>query len=146
VVSRRNAAGVIRLTCPEPLVNRLTRSGLLDRFHALHPGLHVEFVMSDKYIDLRTGEADVALRSGDTDDNVLVGRKVGDSLWAVYASTDYVAAQRNARVRAGACRPPAGRRSKRTWPAIARASGCARWHRPRPWWRATTACSACCCR
>ena len=89
--SKRNAAGVIRLTCPEPLVNRLTRSGLLDRFHALHPALHVEFVMSDKYVDLRTGEADVALRSGDTDDAVLVGRKVGDSLWAVYASRDYVA-------------------------------------------------------
>ncbi|WP_213953527.1 LysR family transcriptional regulator [Variovorax sp. dw_954] len=89
--SRRNAAGVIRLTCPEPLVNRLTKSGLLDRFHVQHPALHVEFVMSDKYIDLRTGEADVALRSGDTDDGVLVGRKVGDSLWAVYASKDYVA-------------------------------------------------------
>lgn len=89
-VSGRNASGVIRLTCPEPLVDRLMQSGLLDRFHALHPGLHVAFVMSDKYIDLRTGEADVALRSGDTDDNQLVGRKVGDSLWAVYASTDYV--------------------------------------------------------
>lgn len=89
--SKRNAAGVIRLTCPEPLVNRLTRSGLIDRFHALHPELHLEFVMSDKYIDLRTGEADVALRSGDTDDGALVGRKVGDSLWAVYASRDYVA-------------------------------------------------------
>lgn len=91
IASKRNAAGVIRLTCPEPLVNRLARSGLLDRFHALHPTLHVEFVMSDKYVDLRTGEADVALRSGDTDDAVLVGRKVGDSLWAVYASRDYVA-------------------------------------------------------
>ncbi len=87
--SRRNALGVIRLTCPEPLVNRLVQSGLLDRFHALHPGLRVEFVMSDKYLDLRAGEADVALRSGDTNDNVLVGRKVGDSLWAVYASADY---------------------------------------------------------
>ena len=90
-LSKRNAAGVIRLTCPEPLVNRLTQSGLLDRFSAQHPGLHVEFVMSDKYIDLRTGDADVALRSGDTDDGLLVGRKVGDSLWAVYASKDYVA-------------------------------------------------------
>ncbi len=95
VVSKRNAAGVIRLTCPEPLVNRLMQSGLLDRFHLLHPGLRVEFVMSDKYIDLRSGDADVALRSGDTDDDVLVGRKVGDSLWAVYASKDYV--RRNGR-------------------------------------------------
>ena len=33
----------------------------------------------------------MALRSGDTDDGGLVGRKIGDSLWAVYASTDYIA-------------------------------------------------------
>ena len=89
--SKRNAAGVIRLTCPEPLVNRITHAGLLDRFHARHPGFRVEFVMSDKYLDLRKGEADVALRSGDTDDGALVGRKLGDSLWAVYASREYIA-------------------------------------------------------
>ena len=89
--SARNAAGVIRMTCPEPLVNRITRSGLLDRFHARYPAFHVEFVMSDKYLDLRQGDADVALRSGDTEDGALVGRKLGDSLWAVYASRAYVA-------------------------------------------------------
>ena len=87
----RNASGVIRMTCPEPLVNRITRSGLLDRFHARHPAFRVEFVMSDKYLDLRQGDADVALRSGDTEDGALVGRKLGDSLWAVYASQAYVA-------------------------------------------------------
>jgi DNA-binding transcriptional LysR family regulator len=32
----------------------------------------------------------VALRSGDTDDGALVGRKIGDSVWAVYASTAYI--------------------------------------------------------
>ena len=46
--------------------------------------------MSDKYLDLMKGEADVALRSGDTDDAELVGRKVADSLWAVYASRKYI--------------------------------------------------------
>ena len=46
--------------------------------------------MSDRYIDLRDGGADVALRSGDTEDGDLVGRKIGDSLWALYASQDYV--------------------------------------------------------
>ncbi len=89
-VSQREAAGVIRVTCPEPLVYRITQSSLLDRFHARHPGLRVEFVMSDKYLDLMKGEADVALRSGDTDDDELVGRKIGDSLWAVYASRQYI--------------------------------------------------------
>ncbi|MDP9931934.1 LysR family transcriptional regulator [Variovorax paradoxus] len=84
------AVGVIRVTCPEPLVYRITQTTLLDRFHARYPGLRVEFVMSDKYLDLMKGEADVALRSGDTVDNELVGRKIGDSLWAVYASRKYV--------------------------------------------------------
>jgi len=87
--SKRNAVGVIRVTCPEPLVYRITQSGLLDRFHARHPGLRVEFVMSDRYLDLAKGEADVALRSGDTDGD-LVGRKVADSVWAVYASRGYI--------------------------------------------------------
>jgi DNA-binding transcriptional LysR family regulator len=87
--SKREAVGVIRVTCPEPLVYRITQSGLLDRFHARHPGLRVEFVMSDKYLDLAKGDADVALRSGDTDDD-LVGRKIADSIWAVYASRRYI--------------------------------------------------------
>lgn len=81
--------GVIRVTCPEPIVARLKQSGVIDRFHTLHPGLRVEFVMSDRYLDLSKGEVDVALRSGDTDDE-LVGRKVAESIWAVYASREYL--------------------------------------------------------
>ena len=91
----RGEAGLIRVTCPEPIVYRIMKSSLLDRFHARYPKLRVEFVMSDQYVDLARGDADVALRSGDTDDDVLVGRKIADSLWSVYASTDYV--QRNGR-------------------------------------------------
>lgn len=82
--------GVIRVTCPEPIVYRITQSSFLDRFRARHPALEVHFVMSDKYVDLMKGDADVALRSGDTDDGELVGRKIGDSIWAVYASRTYV--------------------------------------------------------
>nr|WP_055901850.1 LysR family transcriptional regulator [Ramlibacter sp. Leaf400]KQT07572.1 hypothetical protein ASG30_17205 [Ramlibacter sp. Leaf400] len=88
--SAREVNGLLRLTCPEPLVPRITRSPLLDRLQARHPGLRVEFVTTDHYVDLTQGEADVALRSGDTVDPHLVGRKVGESLWAVYAGRDYV--------------------------------------------------------
>lgn len=87
----RARGGVVRVTCPEPIAFRLTKSGILDRFHDANPDLKIEFVLSDKYVDLSKGEADVALRSGDTDDNVLVGRKIADSLWAIYASKDYIA-------------------------------------------------------
>ncbi|MCY7370995.1 MAG: hypothetical protein LH479_09035 [Polaromonas sp.] len=89
--SSRALNGVIRLTCPEPIVLRISRSSLLDHLHTLHPGLHVEFVMSDHYVDLAKGEADVALRSGDTVDGQLIGRKIADSLWAVYGGRDYLA-------------------------------------------------------
>ncbi len=87
----RASGGVVRVTCPEPIAFRLQQSGLLDRFHDANKTLKVEFVLSDKYVDLARGEADVALRSGDTEDDVLVGRKIADSLWAIYASRDYVA-------------------------------------------------------
>ncbi len=83
-------AGIIRVTCPEPIAYRITQSTLLQRFTERHPLLQVHFVMSDRYVDLAAGEADVALRSGDTDDGGLVGRKIADSIWAVYASTSYI--------------------------------------------------------
>jgi molybdate transport repressor ModE-like protein len=88
--SARELTGVVRVTCPEPIVYRISRSALMERFRARHPRLQVEFLMSDRYLDLGKGEADVALRSGDTVDNKLVGRKLGDSLWAVYGSHRYV--------------------------------------------------------
>lgn len=88
---QRDVSGVVRITCPEPLVYRLSNSTLLDRFRTRYPALQVEFVTSDKYLDFARGEVDIALRSGDTEDNALVGRKVGDSLWAVYASPKYIA-------------------------------------------------------
>ena len=85
--SARDVSGVIRVTCPEPIVQKM--AVLIERFHARHPKLRVEFVMSDRYLDLSKGDADVAFRSGDTDDE-LVGRKIADSIWAVYASRAYI--------------------------------------------------------
>ena len=90
LAARDEAAGVVRVTCPEPIVLRLQQSSLIDRFHERYPRLKVEFVMSDRYLDLMKGEADVALRSGDTDDGELVGRKIADSYWSVFASRRYL--------------------------------------------------------
>lgn len=89
-VLKHDLRGVVRLTCPEPTVARIVASGLLNRFCERYPDLHVEFVTSDRYLDLRKGEADVAFRSGEPVDDNLVGRKICDSVWAVYASKSYV--------------------------------------------------------
>ena len=85
----RELTGVISVTCPEPIVYRMKKSTFLDRFHARYPNLTVEFVTSDRYLDLSKGEVDVAFRSGDTEDE-LVGRKIADSFWGVYASHAYI--------------------------------------------------------
>lgn len=47
-------------------------------------------MVSDRYLDLAKGEVDIALRSGDTDEPDVVGCKIADSLWAVYASAGYI--------------------------------------------------------
>ena len=88
-VAEAGHAGVLRLTCPEPIAIRLSQSGFIDRFHAKHSGIRVQFVLADRYIDLAKSEADVALRSGDTEGE-LIGRKIADSIWAIYASRSYL--------------------------------------------------------
>jgi DNA-binding transcriptional LysR family regulator len=87
---KHDLKGVIRLTCPEPTVSRIVATGLLDRFYEQYPDLKVEFVTSDRYLDLTKGEADIAFRSGEPTDDSLVGRKICDSVWAIYASKGYV--------------------------------------------------------
>lgn len=84
-------AGTIRVTFPEPIIHMLLKSNLIERFNAIYPNLAVQFITSDRYLDILKGEADIALRSGDTDEE-LIGRKVGESVWAVFASKDYIAA------------------------------------------------------
>jgi DNA-binding transcriptional LysR family regulator len=83
-------AGAIRFTCPEPVLARLVATGIFERFAHAHPRLSLDLLSVDRYLDLWRDEADVALRSGDPEDIRLVGRKVADSLWAIYAARDYL--------------------------------------------------------
>jgi DNA-binding transcriptional LysR family regulator len=82
--------GAIRLTCPETVAFRLIKARLLDEFQLRCPGVKVELLMSDRFFDLAKGEADVAIRAGNPDDESLIGRKLADVAWALYASSDYV--------------------------------------------------------
>jgi len=85
-------AGNVRVTCPEGLGARLMRSGLIDKFCARFSGLRVEFVMTEKLLDLAKGDADIAIRAAEPTvaDGVLFGRKIAESPWALYASRSYI--------------------------------------------------------
>jgi len=52
-------------------------------------GLRVELVLSDQFLDLAKGEADIAIRAGEPEDEALIGRKIAETPWAVYASSSY---------------------------------------------------------
>lgn len=82
--------GTVKVTCPEALGPRLIDAGVIQKFNQRFPAVRVEFVMSDRILDLAAGEADVALRTTTPVENALVGRKIAESPWAVYASRAYM--------------------------------------------------------
>ena len=51
-----------------------------------YPGIKIELLMTDRVLDLSNGEADVAIRGGEAREEALVGKKIADVPWAVYAS------------------------------------------------------------
>jgi DNA-binding transcriptional LysR family regulator len=85
------ATGLIKLTSHVTVGQRLIKSGFLDRFHSGHPGIAVELIMEQRALDLSRGEADIAIRGGTLhDDPALVGRKIAEVPWGIYASRTFV--------------------------------------------------------
>ncbi len=64
-VSARSSemSGTVRVTCPEALGPRLIGARLIDKFNARYPEVRIEFVMSDKILELGSGEAEIAIRA-----------------------------------------------------------------------------------
>jgi DNA-binding transcriptional LysR family regulator len=81
--------GTLRITCPEADLPRLLAT-VFDRFQAKHPHVRLEFLVTDKVLDLSKGEADIALRGGLPKDGTLICRKLADALWLLYASSAYL--------------------------------------------------------
>jgi DNA-binding transcriptional LysR family regulator len=86
----KELTGKPRVTCPTTVAQRFARSPLIEAFQARYPGLRVELVISDQYLDLSKGEADIAIRVGQSADETLVSRKIIETRWAVYGSRPYV--------------------------------------------------------
>ncbi|QDW41424.1 LysR family transcriptional regulator [Bradyrhizobium sp. KBS0727] len=91
VAADETPTGSVRVTCSESIGSRLMQSALFENFHSRHPGLQVELIMSDHFLDIAKGEADVAIRAGIPNEETLVGRKIADVPWALYCSRAYLA-------------------------------------------------------
>jgi len=83
--------GLVTLTSHVTVGQRIIKSGFLDSFHSEHPGITVELIMEQRTLDLSKGEADIAIRGGTLeDDAALVGRKIAEVPWGIYASHSFV--------------------------------------------------------
>lgn len=83
-----DAQGVVRLTVP-PDVWPL--AGLLARFLALHPKIHVELLVTNRHVNLVEEGVDLALRAGKLEDSTLVVRKLASSHLGLFAAPAYLA-------------------------------------------------------
>jgi DNA-binding transcriptional LysR family regulator len=88
--SQKNLEGSVKITCPEAVGIRLMQSSLTKKLAERHPRLKLEFVISDKLLDLARGEADIAIRATQPMDGNLFGRKIADTAWGLYASRIYL--------------------------------------------------------
>jgi DNA-binding transcriptional LysR family regulator len=86
----KQLSGTIRVTTTGGVADRLRKTTLIDAFHSRRPDFRLELLISDRTLDLSVGEADLAIRAGEPRDESLVGRKIADVPWAVYASRSYI--------------------------------------------------------
>jgi DNA-binding transcriptional LysR family regulator len=84
------AIGPVRVACLATIGQRIVKSGLIDAFHARYPGIRVELLMEQRVFDLFKGEADMAIRGGAPGQGALVGRKIAETQWGIYASQVFV--------------------------------------------------------
>jgi DNA-binding transcriptional LysR family regulator len=81
--------GWLRVTAPYSLGTTWI-APLLGEFHARHPEVRVELILSNDQLDIIAGEIDVALRVGVLADSNLVARKLSVFRTAVYATPSYI--------------------------------------------------------
>lgn len=88
---RRGTTGALRVTISEALANAFLAPAL-GPFRTLYPDIKVEMLVSEAFLDLEKGEADLAIRgtaAAALEDSALIARKLADVDWGIYCSRDY---------------------------------------------------------
>jgi DNA-binding transcriptional LysR family regulator len=78
----------VRLAVPSGFTNFFTPR--IAALRETHPRLSLELLSGARMVDLKLGEADLAVRVGRVDDEELIARKLGVVGWSLYASSDYL--------------------------------------------------------
>jgi DNA-binding transcriptional LysR family regulator len=88
--ARSELEGLLRITVPVAL-GRGEFLDFVSSFVERHPKVSVDLVVTNQFVDLVSGNVDVAIRFGALPDSSAVGRKLGVSRRVLVASPDYLA-------------------------------------------------------
>ena len=81
--------GKISITAPSAIIEHQLIPAAA-QFKLNHPDVIFEFVSSNDKMDLRRGEADIAIRATQTPPDYLIGHKLNQIPWAIFASQAFL--------------------------------------------------------
>lgn len=81
--------GTVKITTPTSFAYNFLPKYIND-FHQLYPHISIELLVSDQEINMTNRQADIAIRVSSSPPEHLVGRKVKEIKWSVYASKKYL--------------------------------------------------------
>jgi len=82
-------SGVVRLTAPPEYPLRIV-SAALAKFHAIHPRVEVEIMLTNQAIDFVDERVDLAIRGGPGGNAGLISIRLPDIAFGLYASPEYL--------------------------------------------------------
>ncbi len=87
--SQAEPHGLLRITGPMDMGNNCLTE-LVSGFRKKYPQLSLEFLFTDRRVDLVAEGIDVAIRAGELRDSGLIARKIGLTYWIAVASPAYL--------------------------------------------------------
>lgn len=86
---QQQIAGEVSISAP-PSTAAMYVVPQLGKFRRLYPGIHLKILAETRIVSLPHQEADIAVRLSRPQGDSLVGRKIGDLPFGVFASKDYL--------------------------------------------------------
>lgn len=83
--------GLLRVTAPKEFGGALIAE-LIAEYKKKYPKVRVEFILTERRVDLLSESVDLAIRAGDLQDSSLIAKKIGGDYFIVVASPKYLKA------------------------------------------------------
>ncbi len=89
LAAQEKPTGLLKITAPHDVGHSLL-PGIVDAYLTLHPGIQIELIITNRFVDLVGEGVDLAIRAGELKDSTLVARKFFEIKAGLWASAAYL--------------------------------------------------------